>query len=87
MVEIDRALMQWRSQWKAQVPAINVEVLDEMERHLRDSILARLEDDSDNDAAIKSAIEEFGGPEALIDEFKKVPSERLPWWPVNLVWT
>ncbi|MEM9368287.1 MAG: permease prefix domain 1-containing protein [Planctomycetota bacterium] len=87
MLEIDQAMIQWRSDWRARVPSMNEEVLDEMECHLRDSILLKLRDGIDSTTAIEEAMAEFGSTTELVDEFEQVPLETVPWWPVKPVRT
>ncbi len=76
MFELEKAIAHWRQQLAARV--LSLEILDELESHLRDDVRAQVESGLDAQTAFQSAVQRIGEPVALEAEFAKIPKERSP---------
>src|SRR5436189_3247968 len=78
MFDLDQAITKWRQQMAAE-GIKSVEVLDELESHLRDEIERQIRLGADHEHAYEAAVASIGEIGALRVEFAKLKSENEGW--------
>jgi hypothetical protein len=85
MRDVEWRIDQWRCSMARQLGG-RVEVLEELEDHLRDEMDRLTEEGHPPERAAEVALARLGRPGDIAAEFAKVPPPTAPWLPVRLMW-